>query len=110
MSLGNVEILTESELDTLAGSSGDDCCMASVKCVVNELRALRRDRNEWHDALVAEQMCVAALREQLVAANAERDRWQEEARQMYINRDYWRDRLDNVCERCSASTSRVIPN
>jgi hypothetical protein len=39
--IGNVEILTESELHTLEQSSGDDCCMASVTCVIRELRSSR---------------------------------------------------------------------
>jgi len=37
----DLDILTESELTTLEQSSGDDCCMASVRCVVRELRAAR---------------------------------------------------------------------
>lgn len=54
------EILTESELTTLETSSGDDCCMASVKCVVRELRGLRtqlaqvtKERDLLHASLKA---------------------------------------------------------
>ncbi len=39
--LTGIEILNEGELDALVGSSGDDVNMASVKCVVRELRARR---------------------------------------------------------------------
>ena len=41
------EILSERELVALEQSSGDDCDMASVKCVVRELRRLRELRDNF---------------------------------------------------------------
>lgn len=42
--VGDLDILNESELRALESSSGDDCDMAAVRCVVRELRE-RRSRD-----------------------------------------------------------------
>lgn len=39
----DINILTERELTALEQSSGDDCDMAAVRCVVQEVRRLRAE-------------------------------------------------------------------
>lgn len=43
MSAFEFGILNDRELDALASSSGDDCDMAAVECVVREVRKIRAD-------------------------------------------------------------------
>ena len=43
--MSDIHILNDRELTFLEQSSGDDCDMASIKCVVRELRQLRADRD-----------------------------------------------------------------
>ena len=42
-----MDALDDRELDALASSSGDDCDMAAVECVVREVRRLRVIVADW---------------------------------------------------------------
>lgn len=70
----SVDILNESELDALAHSSGDDCDMASVECVVREVRALR------HQLAAAQAEC-----ERMRAVYEAAMRWAEARDHIAIN-------------------------
>mgnify|MGYP001614088603 CR=1 FL=1 len=68
------ERLTDSELATLYGSSGDDCCMALVKDAVDELRELRHLRS--HPPLSADERGqVAWLIQMLGEESFDSDQW-----------------------------------